>query len=45
MWWQCIIIAAVILLGIYGSLVFTRFETWNLSRRINRIAADMYPPR
>jgi hypothetical protein len=43
MWWQYIIIAAVILLGIYGFLVLTRFETWNLSRRTNRTAADMYP--
>jgi hypothetical protein len=43
MWWQYIIIAAVILLGIYGFLVFTRFETRNLSRRTNRTAADMYP--
>jgi hypothetical protein len=43
MWWQYIIIAAVILLGIYGFLVLTRFETWNLSRRTNRTAADTYP--
>ena len=43
MWWQYIIIAAVILLGIYGFLVFTRFETRNLSRRTNRTAADLYP--
>ena len=43
MWWQYIVIPAVILLGIYGFLVMTRFETWNLSRRTNRTAADMYP--
>jgi hypothetical protein len=42
-WWQYIIIAAVILLGIYGFLTFTRFETRVLSRRTNRTAADMYP--
>jgi len=42
-WWQYIIIAAVILLGIYGFLVFTRFETRNLSRRTSRTAADLYP--
>jgi hypothetical protein len=42
-WWQYIIIAAVILLGIYGFLVFTRFETRNLSRRTKRTAADLYP--
>lgn len=43
MWWQDIIIAAVILLGIYGFVVFTRFETRVLSRRTSRKAADMYP--
>ena len=42
-WWQYIIIAAVILFGIYGFLVLTRFETWNLSRRTNRRAVDLYP--
>jgi hypothetical protein len=42
-WWQYIIIAAVILLGIYGFLTLTRFETRVLSRRTNRTAADMYP--
>jgi hypothetical protein len=43
MWWQYIIIAAVILLGIYGFLTFTRFETRNRSRRTTRTAADLYP--
>jgi len=42
-WWQYVIIAAVVLLGIYGFMVFTRFETWNLSRRTNRTAESMYP--
>jgi hypothetical protein len=42
MWWQYIIIAAVILLGIYGFLTFTRFETRFLSRRTYRTAADLY---
>ena len=42
MWWQYIIIAAVILFGIYGFLVLTRFETRKLSRRTSRTAADMY---
>jgi hypothetical protein len=42
-WWQYIIIAAVILLGIYGFLTFTRFETRFMSRRTDRTAADMYP--
>jgi hypothetical protein len=41
-WWQYIIIAAVILLGIYGFLTFTRFETRFMSRRTDRTAADMY---
>ena len=43
MWWQYIVIAAVILFGIYGFLVLTRFETRKLSRRTSRTAADMYP--
>jgi hypothetical protein len=42
-WWQYIIIAAVILLGIYGFLTLTRFETRFLSRRTDRTAADLYP--
>jgi hypothetical protein len=41
--WQYLIIAAVILLGIYGFLTFTRFETRSLSRRTDRTAADLYP--
>jgi hypothetical protein len=43
MWWQYLIIAAVILLGIYGFLTFTRFETRFLSRKTDRTAADLYP--
>ena len=31
------------MLGIYGFRVFTRFETWNLSRRTTRTAQDVYP--
>jgi hypothetical protein len=42
-WWQYIIIVAVIMLGIYGFLAFTRFETRFLSRRTDRTAADLYP--
>jgi hypothetical protein len=42
-WWQYIIIAAVILLGIYGFLTLTSFETRVLSRRTSRRAADLYP--
>ena len=43
MWWQYIIIAAVILFGIYGFLTLTSFETRVLSRRTIRRAADLYP--
>ncbi len=43
MWWQYIIIAAVILFGIYGFLTLTNFETRVLSRRTTRRAADLYP--
>ena len=43
MWWQYIIIAAVILLGIYGFLTFTRFETRFMSRRTDRTVESMYP--
>ena len=43
MWWQYIIIAAVILFGIYGFLTLTSFETRVLSRQTTRRAADLYP--
>ena len=43
MWWQYIIIAAVILFGIYGFLTLTSFETRVLSRRTSRRAEDLYP--
>ena len=43
MWWQYLIIAAVLVLGIYAFLVFTGFETRVLSRQTNRTAEDMYP--
>jgi len=42
-WWQHIIIAAVILFGIYGFLTLTSFETRVLSRRTSRSAEDRYP--
>ncbi len=42
MWWQYIIIAAVILFGIYGFLTLTSFETRVLSRRTTRRASDLY---
>ena len=40
--WEYVIIAAVLLLGIYGFLTLTGFETRVLSRRTTRTAADMY---
>jgi hypothetical protein len=42
-WWQYIIIAAVLVLGIYAFLVFTGFETRTLSRRTTRRPEDLYP--
>ena len=42
MWWEYIIIAAVLLLGIYGFLTLTGFATRTLSRRTNRTAESMY---
>jgi len=42
MWWQYIIIVAVIALGIYGFVMFTRYMTQNMSRKTDRRAEDMY---
>jgi hypothetical protein len=42
-WWQYIIMAAVILLEIYGFLSLTSFETRVLSRRTTRRTADLSP--
>jgi hypothetical protein len=41
-WWEYVIIAAVLLFGIYAFLTFTGFETRTLSRRTNRTAESMY---
>jgi hypothetical protein len=41
-WWEYIIIAAVLLFGIYAFLVLTGFETRVLSRRTGRTAESMY---
>jgi hypothetical protein len=41
-WWEYIIIAAVLLFGIYAFLTLTGFETQILSRRTNRRAESMY---
>lgn len=42
MWWEYIIIAVVILFGIYAFMTLTGFETRTLSRRTNRTAETMY---
>ena len=42
MWWEYIVIAAVLLFGIYAFLTLTGFETRVLSRRTNRTAESMY---
>jgi hypothetical protein len=41
-WWEYIIIAAVLILGVYCFLVFTRFETHQLSRKSDRSAESLY---
>jgi hypothetical protein len=41
-WWEYVIIAAVLLAGIYGFLTLTRFETRTLTRRTTRTAESMY---
>ncbi len=42
MWWEYIIIAALLVLGVYCFLVFTRFETHQLSRKSDRSAESIY---
>ncbi len=42
MWWEYLLIAAVLLLGIYGFAVMVRFQTKNLTRRTNRTPESMY---
>jgi len=41
-WWLYIIVAAVLLFGIYAFLVLAGFETRTLSRRTSRTAESMY---
>ena len=43
MWWEYVIVAVILLFGIYAFLVLTGFETRTLSRRTTRTAEDMYP--
>jgi hypothetical protein len=42
-WWEYVIIAAVLVFGIYSFLTFTGLETRVLSRRTTRTAESMYP--
>ena len=42
MWWEYIVIAAVLLFGSYAFLTLTGFETRVLSRRTSRTAESMY---
>ena len=42
MWWEYIIVAAVLLFGIYAFLVLTGFETRVLSRRTSRTVESVY---
>ena len=42
LWWQYIVIVAVLALGIYGFTVLTGFETRVLSRKTKRTAESMY---
>ena len=42
MWWEYIIVAAVLLFGIYAFATLTGFETRLLSRRTSRTAESMY---
>ena len=41
-WWQYIIIVAVLALGIYGFVVFVRYMTQQMTRKTDRKAEDMY---
>ena len=43
MWWEYVIVAVILLFGIYAFLVLTGFETQTLSRRTTRTADGMYP--
>ena len=42
MWWQFLIIVALLALGIYGFVVFVRTMTRQLTRKTDRRAEDMY---
>ena len=42
MWWQYIIIVAVIAAGIYGFVVLVRYMTKQMTRKTDRRTEDMY---
>jgi hypothetical protein len=42
-WWLYLIVAALLLFGIYAFLTLIGFETQTLSRRTSRTAESMYP--
>ena len=41
-WWQYIIIVALLALGIYGFVVLARYMTQQMTRKTDRRAEDMY---
>ncbi len=43
MWWEYVLIAAVLLLGVYGFVALVRFQTKNLTRKTDRTPESMYP--
>jgi hypothetical protein len=42
MWWQYIIIVAVMALAIYGFVALVRYMTQQMTRKTDRRAEDMY---
>jgi hypothetical protein len=42
-WWLNVVVAVVLLFGVYAFLVFAGFEKRILSRRTSRTAESMYP--
>ena len=42
MWWQSLIIVALIMVGIYGFVVLVRHMTQQMTRKTDRRAEDVY---
>ena len=42
MWWQYILMVALIAVGIYGFVVLVRYMTQQMTRKTERRAEDMY---